>query len=68
MWLSCCEVRGRRESALGRVALGTEWILHGCDFGCDSDVISDVKIYLQTGFVRKAKRNYGMRNYGRNYA
>ena len=24
-----------------------EWILHGCDFGCDSDVISDVKIYLQ---------------------
>ena len=26
---------------------GSEWILHGCDFGCDSDVISDVKIYLQ---------------------
>ena len=26
---------------------GGEWILHGCDFGCDSDVISDVKIYLQ---------------------
>ena len=22
---------------------GSEWILHGCDFGCDSDVISDVK-------------------------
>ena len=27
--------------------LGSEWILHGCDFGCDSDVISDVKIYVQ---------------------
>ena len=26
---------------------GSEWILHGCDFGCDSDVISDVKIYEQ---------------------
>ena len=26
-------------------AAGSEWILHGCDFGCDSDVISDVKIY-----------------------
>ena len=27
---------------------GSEWILHGCDFGCDSDVIldvEDVKIY-----------------------
>ena len=28
-------------------APGSEWILHGCDFGCDSDVISDVKIYVQ---------------------
>ena len=24
-----------------------EWILHGCDFGCDSDVISYVKVYVQ---------------------
>ena len=26
-----------RSTELG-VAPGTEWILHGCDFGCDSDV------------------------------
>ena len=32
---------------MGSWAPGSEWILHGCDFGCDSDVISDVKIYLQ---------------------
>ena len=28
-----------------RLSPGSEWILHGCDFGCDCDVISDVKIY-----------------------
>ena len=40
----------KRKSPLARRigwAPGSEWILHGCDFGCDSDVISDVKIYLQ---------------------
>ena len=27
------------------------------------------RVYMpDSGFVRKAKRNYGMRNYGRNYA
>eukprot|EP01048_Picozoa_sp_COSAG05_P013628 COSAG05_NODE_1468_length_4793_cov_6.365069_5_plen_92_part_00 len=26
------------------------------------------EVSADSGFVRKAKRNYGMRNYGRNYA
>ena len=43
---SCTCTCSRCSSSIGW-APGSEWILHGCDFGCDSDVISDVKIYVQ---------------------
>ena len=46
MQKSCFPILRMADWRVG-VAPGSEWILHGCDFGCDSDVILDVKIYIQ---------------------
>ena len=34
----CSSFRPRNKWCVVGLVPGSEWILHGCDFGCDSDV------------------------------